>query len=158
LGELLRAAIYCVEIPSLLPKERNILGTLAFLADDSDEPTLELDGTIRPGRTGLITRLGPPGAKGGFARTNIVATHIPLFKETGWIREVEEPTLDGAYQLNLARLGRLLDLTEAAMVDPGGPGPENDEADQEKPGDFLRPAPEDLREQIDRLLVRNPLG
>lgn len=74
----------------------------------------------------------------------------------GWIEAVAEPALDGAYQLNLARLARLLDVTEARMA-----GAEDDplaltEADQLLPGDFTRPVFVGLWDQVDRILVHNP--
>lgn len=158
LAELLRAAVHSVEIPSLTRREHLILGTMAQLADDHDGVLLDVDGTVRPGRTGLITHFGQSNGKGGWVRHNILVTHIPLFEEVGWIAAVTEPVLDGAYQLNVARLVRLLDITEARMA-----GAEEDplalaEADQLLCGDFTRPVFAGLWDQVDRILVHNPQG
>lgn len=78
-----------------------------------------------------------------------------IFTATGWIQPVEGPEHDGAYQLNVPRLQRLLDAAEAAMA-TGEPDVDAiAEADRELPGDFDAQAP-DLADQVDRLLVRNP--
>lgn len=157
MAEVLRAAVHTVEIPSLTPKEHRILGTMAMLADDHDGPLLDVDGTVRPGRIGLITRFTPPGANDGWGRQNIVAVHIPVLEGLGWVRAVTEPALDGAYQLNLARLVRLLDVVEAHMAGGAEDPLALTEADQHLPDDFAHSSA-GLREQVDRILVRNPQG
>ena len=76
----------------------------------------------------------------------------------GWIEAVTEPALDGAYQLNLARLARLLDVTEARMAGADDDPLALTEADQLLPGDFTRPVYAGLWDQVDRILVHNPQG
>ncbi|WP_133064920.1 hypothetical protein [Corynebacterium hadale] len=158
MADLLRAAVHTAEIPSLTPKEHRLLGTMASLADDHDGPLLDVDDTVRPGRIGLITRFAPPSVKGGWSRQNIITAHIPVFEELGWIRAVTDPALDGAYQLNLARLARLLDVVEADMAGGDSDPLALAEADQLLPGDFEHPVYAGLREQVDRILIHNPQG
>lgn len=64
-------------------------------------------------------------------RWGVVESRLFVFTATGWLQAVDDPAEDGAYQLNVARLARLLDVAEAD-------------------------APAGLAEQIDRILVSNP--
>ena len=71
------------------------------------------------------------------------------------LKPVEGAAHDGASKLNVPRLQRLLDATEAAMA-AGQPDPDAlERADQELESDFQIDAP-DLAAQVDRLLVHNP--
>ena len=48
MGELLKAAVGCIEAPSLFPRELKILMQVALLADDTTGPTLTPTGTVLP--------------------------------------------------------------------------------------------------------------
>lgn len=80
-------------------------------------------------------------------RWGVVESRLFVFTATGWLQAVDDPAEDGTYQLNVARLARLLDV-----ADPGA----LERADRELPGDFEADAPAGLAEQIDRILVSNP--
>lgn len=155
MGELLKAAVGCIETPSLLPRELNMLTQIALLADDSTSPTLTTHGTVRYAVAGRVESLGGDRLNGWLKR-DLIESRLFVFTGTGWLKEVDGPEHDGAYQLNLARLKRLLDLTEVKLA-TGEEDPEAiEEADREHPGDFDAAPPEDLAEQIDRILVSNP--
>lgn len=154
MGEVLRAAVRCVQPPSLFPRELHMLADIALYADDNTGPILDDIGTVRRARTGYVPRLGDPKDKLGL-KANLLESRLFVFTATGWLQPVEGPEHDGAYQLNVPRLRRLLDAAEAAMS-AGHPDPDAlAEADRELPGDFTSEAP-DLSDQVDRLLVRNP--
>lgn len=146
MGELLKAAVGCIETPSLLSRELKILTQIALLADDTTGPILTAHGTVRHATAGRVDSLGG----------DRIESRLFVFSGTGWLREVDGPEHDGAYQLNMARLKRLLDLTEVHLAS-GEHDPEAlEQADREHPGDFDTAPPEDLAEQIDRILVSNP--
>ena len=154
MGETLRAAVYCTNPPSLFPRELHMLADIARYADDHTGPVLDTGGTVRQARRGYVQRLGDPKDKLGL-KANLLESRLFVFTATGWLAPVEGPEHDGAYQLNVARLQRLLDATEAAMATGQPDAHAIAEADRELPGDFDGQAP-DLAEQVDRLLVRNP--
>lgn len=155
MGELLKAAVGCIETPSLLPRELNILTQIALLADDTTSPTLTNHGTVRHAAAGRVDNLGGDRMHAWLKR-DLIESRMFVFTGTGWLREVDGPEHDGAYQLNIARLKRLLDLAEVKLA-TGEEDPEAVEgADREHPGDFDADPPEDLAEQIDRILVSNP--
>mgnify|MGYP007047180163 CR=1 FL=1 len=155
MGELLKAAVGCIETPSLLPRELKILTQIALLADDTTSPTLTTHGTVRHAVTGRVDSLGGDRLNEWLKR-DLIESRLFVFTGTGWLKEVDGPEHDGAYQLNMARLKRLLDLTEVQLA-TGEHAPEAlVEADCEYPGDFDHTPPEDLAEQIDRILVSNP--
>lgn len=155
MGELLKAAVGCIETPSLLPRELKILTQIALLADDTTGPTLTTHGIVRHATAGRVDSLGGDKMHAWIKR-DVIESRLFVFTATGWLKEVDGPEHDGAYQLNLARLKRLLDITEAHLA-TGEHDPEAVEAaDREHPGDFDADPPEDLAEQIDRILVSNP--
>lgn len=154
MGEVLRAAVRCVQPPSLFPRELHMLADIALYADDHTGPVLDDTGAVRRARTGYVPRLGDPKDTLGL-KANLLESRLFVFTATGWLQPVEGPEHDGAYQLNVPRLRRLLDAAEAAMS-AGQPDPDAlAEADHKAPGDFTSEAP-DLSDQVDRLLVRNP--
>lgn len=154
LGEILRAAVRCIQPPSLFPRELHMLADIARNADDHSGPVLDTDGTVREARRGYVRGLGDPKDKLGL-KANLLETRMFIFTATGWLAPAEGPEHDGAYQLNVPRLRRLLDATEAAMATGQPDADAIAEADRELPGDFDGQAP-DLADQVDRLLVRNP--
>mgnify|MGYP007049500119 FL=1 len=154
MGEILRAAVRCTQPPSLFPRELHMLADIACNADDHSGPVLDSDGTVREARRGYVRGLGDPKDKLGL-KANMLETRMFIFIATGWIQPVDGPEHDGAYQLNVPRLQRLLDATEAAMATGQPDADAITEADRELPGDFDGQAP-DLADQVDRLLVRNP--
>ena len=154
MGEILRAAVYCAKPPSLLPRELHMLADIARYADDHSGPVLDSDGTVRQARRGYVQRLGDPKDALGL-KANLLESRLFVFTATGWIQPVEGPEHDGAYQLNVPRLQRLLDAAEAAMATGEPDADAIAEADRELPGDLDAQAP-DLADQVDRLLVRNP--
>ena len=155
MGELLKAAVGCIETPSLLPRELKILTQIALLADDTTGPTLTAHGTVRHATAGRVDSLGGDRMHAWLKR-DLIESRLFVFTGTGWLREVDGPEHDGAYQLNLARLKRLLDLTEAHLATGEEDPKAVEKADREHPGDFDADPPEDLAEQIDRILVSNP--
>ena len=154
MGELLKAAVGCIEAPSLFPRELKILMQVALLADDTTGPTLTPTGTVRQATAGRVENFGGPRMTNWLKRGIIDAT-LPTFTGTGWLQEVPGPENDGAYQLNLTRLKRLLDEAEAHLATGEHDQEALEQADRELPGDFDT-APEDLAEQVDRILVSNP--
>ena len=154
MGEILRAAVYCVKALSLFPRELHMLADIARNADDHSGPVLDTDGTVREARRGYVRGLGDPKDTLGL-KANMLETRMFIFTVTGWIQPVDGPEHDGAYQLNVPRLQRLLDAAEAAMATGEPDADAIAEADRELPGDFDSQAP-DLADQVDRLLVRNP--
>ena len=154
MGEILRAAVYCAKAPSLFPRELHMLADIALFADDHTGPVLDTGGTVRQARRGYVQRLGDPKDKLGL-KANLLETRLFIFTATGWIQPVDGPEHDGAYQLNVPRLQRLLDTAEAAVATGEPDADAIAEADRELPGDFASEAP-DLADQVDRLLVRNP--
>lgn len=60
MGELLKAAVGCIEAPSLLPRELKILMQVALLADDTTGPTLTPTGTARQATAGRVENFGGP--------------------------------------------------------------------------------------------------
>lgn len=151
MGEVLKAAIGCVAPQTLTQRELNILQHIALHADDENGPVLQPGGMAREGRIGFIeSALGSERSVAGAMHADMVRMHLPVFYATGWLREVDDPALDGAHQLNMAKLRRLLDQAEAG---PGVAGPK--EPDVDRPGDFtVSVPPEDVTEQVDRLLIR----
>lgn len=155
MGELLKAAVGCIETPSLLPRELNILKQIALLADDTTAPTLTAAGTVRHATAGQVDNLGG-GRMNEWLKRDLIESRMFVFTGTGWLKAVDGPANDGAYQLNLARLKRLLDLAEAHLATDEEDLETIEAADREHPGDFDAPEPADLAEQIDRILVSNP--
>ena len=51
MGEVLRAAVRCVQPPSLFPRELHMLADIARNADDHSGPVLDTDGTVREGES-----------------------------------------------------------------------------------------------------------
>ncbi|MCG7236545.1 hypothetical protein [Corynebacterium sp. ACRQP] len=131
-----------------------MLADIARYADDHTGPVLDTGGTVRQARRGYVQRLGDPKDQLGL-KANLLETRLFVFTATGWLAPVEGPEHDGAYQLNVPRLQRLLDATEAAMATGQTDADAIAEADRELPGDFDGQLP-DLAEQVDRLLVHNP--
>lgn len=154
LGEILRAAVYCAKPPSLFPRELHMLADIARNADDHSGPVLDTDGTVRDARRGYVPNLGDPKDTLGL-KANMLETRMFIFTGTGWLHPVEGPEHDGAYQLNVPRLQRLLSATEQAMATGQPDADAIAEADRELPGDFDAQAP-DLANQVDRILVSNP--
>lgn len=155
MGELLKAAVGCIETPSLLPRELKILTQIALLADDTTSPTLTTHGTVRHAVAGRVLSLGGDRMHAWLKRDQI-ESRLFVFTGTGWLREVDGLEHDGAYQLNMARLKRLLDEAEVKLATGEDNQAAIEEADREHPGDFDADPPEDLAEQIDRILVSNP--
>lgn len=155
MGELLKAAVGCIEPPTLFERELHILAEIARRADDITGPVLAANGTVRQARTGRVEHPGG-GQFTERVRWGVVESRLFVFTATGWLQAVDDPAEDGAYQLNVARLPRLLDVAEAGLAsgaaDPGA----LERADRELPGDFEADAPAGLAEQIDRILVSNP--
>ena len=60
MGELLKAAVGCIEAPSLFPRELKILMQVALLADDTTGPTLTPTGTVHQATTGRVEHFGGP--------------------------------------------------------------------------------------------------
>ena len=154
MGEILRAAVYCAKAPSLFPRELHMLADIALYADDHTGPVLDTDGTVRQAHRGCVPRLGDSKDRLGL-KANLLESRLFVFTATGWLTPVAGPEHDGAYQLNVPRLQRLLDAAEAAMATGEPDADAIAEADRELPGDFDAHAP-DLADQVDRLLVRNP--
>lgn len=150
MGEVLKAAIGCIPPQTLTPRELNMLQQIALRADDETGLVLQPNGTLRDGRVGYIENvLGDERSVAGGMHADMLRGHLPVFYATGWLREVDDPAHDGAHQLNMEKLQRLLDLAEAG---PTLEGPA--EPDVDRPGDFSGPEPEGLAEQVDRLLIR----
>ncbi len=154
MGEVLRAAVRCVQPPSLFPRELHMLADIALYADDHTGPVLDTDGTVRKAHRGYVPRLGDPKDRLGL-KANLLESRLFVFTATGWLSPVDGPEHDGAYQLNVHRLQRLLDVAEAAMVSGEADTDAVEQADRELGSDFTTPSP-DLSQQVDRLLVRNP--
>lgn len=145
MAELLRAAVRCVDTPSLLPRERHLLAEIAQRADDSTEPQLGADGTVRQGRVGYVHEIyGGKSDLAGQMQSDMIQSYLVVFEATGWLQAVTDPARDGAYQLNVRRLNRLAQAAENG-VEP---------RDEEEPGDFSPGDPEGFAERVDRLLVR----
>lgn len=155
MGELLKAAVGCIETPSLLPRELKILTRITLLADDTTGPALTADGTVRHATAGRVDNLGGDRMHAWLKR-DLIESRLFVFTGTGWLREVDGPEHDGAYQLNMARIKRLLDLAEIQLATGEHNLEALEEADREHPGDFDAPEPADLAKQIDRILVNNP--
>lgn len=156
MGEVLRAAVRCIQPSSLFPRELHVLADIALCADDHTGPVLDDTGAVRHSRTGYVPHLGDPKDRLGL-KANLLESRLFVFTATGWLEPVEGPEHDGACQLNVPRLQRLLDVAEAAMS-TGQPDTDDLEAaDRELTGDFDCEAP-DPSGQVDRLLVRNPAG
>ena len=150
MGEILRAAVYCARPPSLFPRELHMLADIARFADDHTGPVLDNSGTIR----GCVPSLDDPNEPLGL-KASLLENSLFVFTATGWLQPVEGPEHDGAYQLNVPRLQRLLSATEQTMASGQPDADAIAEADRELPGDFDAQAP-DLADQVDRLLVHNP--
>ena len=158
MGELLKAAVGCIEAPSLFPRELKILMQVALLAEDATGPTLTPTGIVHQATVGRVDNFGGPTMTNWLKRDIIDAT-LPTFIGTGWLQEVPGPENDGAYQLNLMRLKRLLGVAEAHLATGEYDQEALEQADRELPGDFdgdFDTAPEDFAEQVDRILVSNP--
>lgn len=154
MGEILRAAVYCARPPSLFPRELHMLADIARFADDHTGPVLDNSGTIRQARRGCVPSLDDPNEPLGL-KASLLENSLFVFTATGWLQPVEGPEHDGAYQLNVPRLQRLLSATEQTMASGQPDADAIAEADRELPGDFDAQAP-DLADQVDRLLVHNP--
>ncbi|MGV0433383.1 hypothetical protein ACUY3H_00205 [Corynebacterium ureicelerivorans] len=131
-----------------------MLADIALCADDLTGPVLDTDGTVRQAHRGYVPRLGDPKDRLGL-KANVLENRLFVFTATGWLTPVVGPEHDGAYQLNVHRLQRLLDVAEAAMVSGEADADAVEQADRELGTDFSS-TPPDLSQQVDRLLVRNP--
>ncbi|MCT1369858.1 hypothetical protein M3701_06745 [Corynebacterium mucifaciens] len=131
-----------------------MLADIALCADDLTGPVLDTDGTVRQAHRGYVPRLGDPKDRLGL-KANVLENRLFVFTATGWLTPVVGPEHDGAYQLNVHRLQRLLDVAEAAMVSGEADADAVEQADRELGTDFSSTSP-DLSQQVDRLLVRNP--
>ena len=131
-----------------------MLADIALYADDLTGPVLNTDGTVRQAHRGYVPRLGDPKDRLGL-KANVLENRLFVFTATGWLTPVVGPEHDGAYQLNVHRLQRLLDVAEAAMVSGEADADAVEQADRELGTDFSS-TPPDLSQQVDRLLVRNP--
>lgn len=131
-----------------------MLADIALCADDLTGPVLDTDGTVRQAHRGYVPRLGDPKDRLGL-KANVLENRLFVFTATGWLTPVVGPEHDGAYQLNVHRLQRLLDVAEAAMVSGEADADAVEQADRELGTDFSS-TPTDLSQQVDRLLVRNP--
>ncbi|OEX92640.1 hypothetical protein [Corynebacterium sp. Marseille-P4321] len=148
MGEVLRAAFECIEVPSLTERELKILTKIAQRADDRTGPDLGPDGAVRECTIGYVDNaLGSEQTTIGGLQADSIRLHMPVFYATGWVRAIDNPALDGAHQLNIARLTRMLD---AQLQDAGSA-----EADSEQPGDFEAAVPSDLTELVDTLLIKH---
>lgn len=158
MGDVLKAAVKCIEVPSLYPRELHILVELAGLASDRTGPELQKDGSVVHEKTGLIRSLvGDDHPMARWMKADALEGALFVLLGTGWLKEAEGPEFDGAYKLNIARLERLLQVAEANMAGTGtGERPDPADADQELPGDFDAAPPPDVAAQVDRLLIRNP--
>lgn len=115
MGELLKAAVGCIEPPTLFERELHILAEIARRADDITGPVLAANGMIRQARTGRVEHPGG-GQFTERVRWGVVESRLFVFTATGWLQAVDDPAEDGAYQLNVARLARLLDVAEAGLA------------------------------------------
>ena len=131
-----------------------MMADIALCADDLTGPVLDTDGTVRQAHRGYVPRLGDPKDRLGL-KANVLENRLFVFTATGWLTPVVGPEHDGAYQLNVHRLQRLLDVAEAAMVSGEADADAVEQADRELGTDFSS-TPPDLSQQVDRLLVRNP--
>lgn len=151
MGEVLRAAFECVEAPSLTERELQILTKIAQRADDRTGPDLGPDGTVRDGTIGYVANaVGSERTTLGGLQADSIRIHLPVFYATGWLREIDNPAMDGAHQLNIARLTRML---RAQLREPSRAA--NEAADRERPGDFDAEVPRDITELVDALLIKN---
>ena len=100
MGEVLRAAVRCVQPPSLFPRELHMLADIALYADDHTGPVLDDTGAVCHSRTGYVPHLGDPKDRLGL-KANLLESRLFVFTATGWLEPVEGPEHDGAYQLNV---------------------------------------------------------
>lgn len=155
MGEVLRAAVRCAKAPSLYPCELNMLADIALCGDDRSGPVLDNSGTVRQAQAGYVPELDLPDDVQGL-KAKLLESHLFVFIATGWLKPVEGAAHDGAFKLNIARLKRLLDLTELQLATGEHTPDALETADRMYPGDFDTAPPDDLAEQIDRILVSNP--
>ncbi|SIS53950.1 hypothetical protein SAMN05444817_1129 [Corynebacterium appendicis CIP 107643] len=95
-----------------------------------------------------MPHLGDPKDTLGL-EANMLEIRLFIFTATGWIQPVEGPEHDGAYQLNVPRLQRLLDAAEAAMA-TGEPDVDTiAEADRELPGECTVARSHDRADEVE---------
>lgn len=95
--------------------DKHALSHVAKFADDTTGPVVEDDGTVRQGRIGFIPRIPeeqfdtPWWACYGRSLREC----IDNLCESGWLRSVGD---DGAYELNVNRLVRMIDIEETSIA------------------------------------------
>lgn len=94
-----------------------MLADIALHADDHTGPVLDTNGTVRQAHGGYVPRLGDPKDRLGL-KANLLGNRLFVFTATGWLTPVVGPEHDGAYQLNVHRLQRLLAVAEAEKPTP----------------------------------------
>lgn len=114
MGQNLSDAGMLVMTPDAWCYDKHALSHVAKFADDTTGPVVEDDGTVRQGRIGFIPRIPeeqfdtPWWACYGHSLREC----IDNLCESGWLRSVGD---DGAYELNVNRLVRMIDIEETSM-------------------------------------------
>lgn len=115
MGQNLSDAGMLVMTPDAWCYDKHALSHVAKFADDTTGPVVEDDGTVRQGRIGFIPRIPeeqfdtPWWACYGHSLREC----IDNLCESGWLRSVGD---DGAYELNVNRLVRMIDIEETSIA------------------------------------------
>lgn len=115
MGQNLSDAGMLVMTPDAWCYDKHALSHVAKFADDTTGPVEEDDGTVRQGRIGFIPRIPeeqfdtPWWACYGHSLREC----IDNLCESGWRRSVGD---DGAYELNVNRLVRMIDIEETSIA------------------------------------------
>lgn len=115
MGQNLSDAVMLVMTPDAWCYDKHALSHVAKFADDTTGPVVEDDGTVRQGRIGFIPRIPeeqfdtPWWACYGHSLREC----IDNLCESGWLRSVGD---DGAYELNVNRLVRMIDIEETSIA------------------------------------------
>lgn len=115
MGQNLSDAVMLVMTPDAWCYDKHALSHVAKFADDTTGPVVEDDGTVCQGRIGFIPRIPeeqfdtPWWACYGHSLREC----IDNLCESGWLRSVGD---DGAYELNVNRLVRMIDIEETSIA------------------------------------------
>ena len=115
MGQNLSDAGMLVMTPDAWCYDKHALSHVAKFADDTTGPVVEDDGTVRQGRIGFIPRIPeeqfdtPWWACYGHSLREC----IDNLCESGCLRSVGD---DGAYELNVNRLVRMIDIEETSIA------------------------------------------